>query len=211
MNETSPNQSTRFDTEDTAANERHSLQTYVSDMLALERHMNVPLAKQLADKDAAKYPDAMNFISSLKTISENHITALEAQLKAIGGHEASPLKSALSSLLGAGAAVIDSARKTRVSKNLRDDYTALSLASVSYTMLHATACGIGDSTTAQLAERHLKDITPLIMQIGRAIPQVVLLELQDDGENVDVSKAPLTQEVVERAWSQHPVSGTSNF
>ncbi|GAC1414977.1 MAG: hypothetical protein NVSMB5_03620 [Candidatus Velthaea sp.] len=206
MNETS-NQSNA----EIAGDERHSLQTYVSDMLALERHINAPISKQLADKDAAKYPEVMSLISSLKSITENHITALEGQLKALGGHEASPLKSAWSSLLGAGAAAVGSVRKTRVSKNLRDDHTALSLSSISYTMLHATACGLGDMTTAQLAERHLKDITPLIMQIGRSIPQVVLLELEDDGENVDVTKAGKTVEVVENAWRQHPSSaGGSN-
>jgi len=204
MNDTSTNQTLRYDTDTTTAeqaNERHSLQTYVSDMLALERHINAPFSKQRVDADVAKYPQVASVVTRLKDISDNHIGALESRLKAIGGHEISPLKSAWASLLGAGAAAIGSVRKTRISKNLRDDYTALSLACVSYTMLHATATGLGDNMTAALAERHLSDITPLIMLIGRAMPAVVLAELQDDGENVNLDAASKTERVVDRSWS----------
>ena len=119
----------------TGENERHSIQTYVSDMLALEQHIAQPLQRQLDIPDTAKYSAALAVISQIKTLTESHAIALEQCLEQLGGDEASPVKSAFSSLLGIGAAAIDSVRKTKISKNLRDDYTALSLATISYTML----------------------------------------------------------------------------
>jgi hypothetical protein len=59
-------------------------------------------------------------------------------------------------------------------------------------MLHTTALGLGDESTAALAKRHLDDTARLTMEITRVIPGVVLQELADDGENV-------TQAVRERA------------
>src|SRR4030088_1795611 len=153
--------------EGTGESERHSIQTYVSDMLALERHIAQPLQRQIDLEDTKKFPGALAVITSLKGLNDSHVTALEQCLEQLGAHEASPVKSAWSSLLGAGAAAIDSVRKTKVSKNLRDDYTALNLAAISYTMLHATAVGLGTAPVADLAKRHLGDYAPVIMQINQ--------------------------------------------
>lgn len=203
MNETNATPSVRYDSTTPPDNERHSLQAYVSDMLALEHHIREPIDRQLGDKDAANYTAALQCIASIKSINASHISALETELKRLGGHAGSPIKSAWSSLLGVGAAAVDSVRKTRVSKNLRDDYTALSLAVISYEMLNATALGVGDETLASLAERHLNDFTPIIMQLGRVMPEVVLEELQVDGEIVDPSAASRSRDVVEKSWRHH--------
>jgi len=196
-------QSIRYDSsaaEGTGENERHSIQTYVSDMLALERHVAQPLQRQLEMEDTAKYSGAVAVISTIKSLTDSHITALEQCLEQLGGHEASPVKSALSSLLGAGAAAIDSVRKTKVSKNLRDDYTALSLSAISYTLLHATSVGLGDTTVADLAKRHLADYARCIMQISQVIPDVVLQELLDDGETVQTGAAALIRQQTNEIW-----------
>jgi ferritin-like metal-binding protein YciE len=181
-------------------NDRHSIQTYVSDMLALERHIREPLARQYDDKALSQFAGANDIVATLKAMTDAHIISLDAHLKSLGGHEASEVKSAWATLLGVGAAAVDSIRKTRVSKNLRDDYTALSLAAVSYTMLHTTALALGDDATARLAERHLDDITPFIREIGRAIPRIVLQELAVDGERVDMSVVSIAESTVERSW-----------
>ncbi|HEY4441740.1 MAG TPA: hypothetical protein VGN14_14870, partial [Candidatus Elarobacter sp.] len=112
--------SIRYDSSTTAdadRDDRHSLQTYVSDMLALERHIDQPLKAQLGI--AERYPDAKAAVSQMFALCQNHVTALTECLASLGGHEASPIKSAWSTLLGFGAAAIDSARKTKVSKSLR--------------------------------------------------------------------------------------------
>jgi ferritin-like metal-binding protein YciE len=190
----------------TGENERHSIQTYVSDMLALERHIAQPLQRQIDMEDTKKIPGALAVTTSLKGLTDSHVTALEQCLEQLGGHEASPIKSAWSSLLGAGAAAIDSVRKSKVSKNLRDDYTALSLATVSYTMLLTTATGLGDTATADLAKRHLADYAQVVMTINQVIPEVVLAELQIDGENVQAGAGDLIRQETNEIWKSQ--SGT---
>ncbi|MBD5604725.1 MAG: hypothetical protein IAI48_06490 [Candidatus Eremiobacteraeota bacterium] len=76
-------------------------------------------------------------------------------------------------------------------------------------MLHATAAGLGDGSTAALAKRHLDDITPIIVDISKTIAAVVLQELSDDGENVTITAAELTQRASDDAWSGQNVSSGS--
>ena len=206
MNETNPmtDTSLRYDSsdvsDDTPRNERHTVRTYVSDMLALERHIGQPLQRQLDMDDSAKFGQAAQIIASIKAISDAHVATLEDALNNAGGDAAAPIKSAFSSIIGAGAAAVDSIRKSKVSKNLRDDQVALALATISYTMLHTTALGLGDASTAQIAQRHLEDYTPLVMQISKAMPAVVLQELADDGENVQITAAQIAAQDTQKAW-----------
>jgi len=185
--------------------ERHAVATYLSDMLALEQHISAPIESQLGSSDHREYADAARIIQTIKSVTTSHITALEAQLKAAGGSAAHPLKSAWAQVLGGGAAALNNVRKTKVSKSLRDDYTALGLAAISYTMLHATAAGLGDGSTAALAKRHLEDIAPIIVEISKTIPAVVLQELADDGEKVAITAAQLTEDATGEAWSGNNV------
>jgi ferritin-like metal-binding protein YciE len=181
-------------------NERHSIQTYVSDMLALERHIAQPLERQLKLGDTAKYGSALATIAQIKAFNDAHVAALDQALQQVGGHPASSVKSAWSDLLGAAAGAIDSVRKTKVSKSLRDDYTALSLASISYEMLYATAVGLGNAAIAAIAQRHLADYARVIMQINQVIPEIVLRELQDDGENVQATAAETIRQQLNEIW-----------
>jgi hypothetical protein len=204
MNDTTytTNATLDYDSAQTAGNERHSLQTYVSDLLALVKHIEVPIDRQLEIDDSAKYSDAIAIVRDIKNVMTAQREALAAELERLGGHGAAGLKSAWSALLGAGAAAVGSVRKTKVSKNLRDDYTALGLASISYTMLHATALGLGEQTTAALAQRSLEALTPLIVRISKAVPVVVLQELSDDGEVVQISAASVSAKLTHQAWQQ---------
>jgi ferritin-like metal-binding protein YciE len=181
-------------------NERHSIQTYVSDMLALERHIGQPLERQANLDSTARYASSLALITQLTAINSAHVSALEQALQQVGGHPASGVKSAWAGLLGAGAAAIDSIRKTKVSKALRDDYTALNLASISYTMLYTTAVGLGNAAIAGLAQRHLADYARMVVQINQVIPDVVLNELQDDGENVQPSAAETIRQQLNEIW-----------
>lgn len=180
--------------------ERHSLQTYVSDMLALERHIDQPLKSQLAMAGLDKYPEAKAAIAQMFSTCESHATALTACLADLGGHEASAIKSAWSTMLGFGAAAIDNVRKTKVSKSLRDDYTALNLAAISYTMLHATAVGLGNNMVAELAKGHLADYARCVMEVAQVMPGVVLAELRDDGETVVTGAAELIRQQTNEIW-----------
>lgn len=197
------NETIRYDSSAQSAggeDERHSIQTYVSDMLALERHIAQPLERQLKLDDTAKYGAAMAMISQIKALNDAHITALDQALQQVGGHRASGIKSAWADMLGAAAGAIDSVRKTKVSKALRDDYTALCLASISYEMLCTTAVGLGNAAIAALAQRQLADYARIVMQMNQVIPDIVLRELQDDGENVQATAAETIRRQLNEIW-----------
>jgi ferritin-like metal-binding protein YciE len=182
------------------ADEQHSLQTYVSDMLALERHVRVPFETQAKDDDFARYGNAANLVSELLSISQQHIDALDRCLETLGGHAASPGKSAVSQVEGFFAGAVDKMRKTKVSKALRDDYTACALCSAGYTMLATTAMALGDANVANVAQNHLRDYARIIMDVGRDLPEVVVAELAELDLPVDASTVQNAQRAVEQAW-----------
>ena len=191
--------------------ELDSIQSYLGDMLALEQHIGAPLQRQLEIDETQNYARASTLTARIKSLTDAHAAALHARLQALGGGNGlNPVKSAWSGLLGAGAAAVGSVRKTKVSKNLRDDYTALSLATVSYSMLNATALGFGDSETASIAQRHLADYARLIMDLGRVIPEVVLQELSDSGQRVNLGAADQAERDVEQSWRSQSESSTRN-
>ncbi|MBD5653718.1 MAG: hypothetical protein IAI50_00880, partial [Candidatus Eremiobacteraeota bacterium] len=81
-------------TNDQVGDERHTIATYLGDMIALERHIAAPIEAQLASPDHNKYADAIRIITKIKTITTNHIASLQAQLEAVGNDPASGIKSA---------------------------------------------------------------------------------------------------------------------
>ncbi|MBV8639099.1 MAG: hypothetical protein JO322_13555 [Candidatus Eremiobacteraeota bacterium] len=182
--------------------EQHSLATYVSDMLAVERHIRIPFEVQRADKDVTEYSDAANVINRLVALSDMHIDALVAQLERLGGHEASPIKSAVTQVEGALAGAIDKVRKTKVSKALRDDYTALALCTISYAELLATADGLGDPEIADLSKRHLADYANAMMKICEYVPGVVVRELQTIGLELDSGTVDRSRQSISECWQQ---------
>jgi hypothetical protein len=109
------------------------------------------------------------------------------------------------------ASVIENVRTDPISKNLRDDYTALGLAAVSYTMLHTTGQALMDQQTADLAANYLKDYTPLIAEIGEVIPEVVVSELRDETELLNPGAAVEAVRRTQEAWDgDHVHSGHSH-
>jgi ferritin-like metal-binding protein YciE len=179
-----------------------TINTYISDMLSLETHIATPLEQQVEDSDVQAIPIARRVIQEALDTVHAHIGKLEARLDAVGGHSGAPIKNAVSSAVGAAASAINKVRKTEVSKNLRDDYTALCLSSAGYTMLHTTALGLGDTATAQLAKDHLADVATVIMRLNKALPTVVLTELQQEGVAVSASVAETAEADAKDAWKE---------
>ncbi|MEO6991226.1 MAG: hypothetical protein ABI346_01255 [Candidatus Baltobacteraceae bacterium] len=194
------NDSTTIDVPNEATDGLHSLQTYVSDLLALEEHIAKPLDAQLDSEAMKKYMQAAAIVRNIKTSNERHATALKECLDSLGGHAASPIKSAWASMLGGAAAAIGSSRKTKVTKWLRDDYTALNLAAMGYTLLQATAIGLGNSSIAGVAKKGLADYARSIMEVSEAVPDLVLCELRDEGVAVEAAAAEQVRRESESVW-----------
>lgn len=188
-----------------------TLQQYVSDMLAVERHLLPAIENQTQEDRFAKHPEVQRLVSQIEGTVRSHINSLEQHLERLGGDPASPVKSAVTAVLGAAAALIEKVRTDPVSKNLRDDYTVLSLAAISYTMLHTTGQALRDQDTADLAANCLMDYTPLIAEIGEVIPMVVVSELRDETEVLDPDAARHATKRTQEAWDgDHVHSGHSH-
>ncbi|HEY5902222.1 MAG TPA: hypothetical protein VIU39_06700 [Anaerolineales bacterium] len=188
-----------------------TLQQYVSDMLAVERHLLPAIEDQNKDDRYGKHPEAQRVVQRIETTVRNHINGLEKHLKSLGGDPASPIKSAVTAVLGVAATLIEKVRTDPVSKNLRDDFTVLSLAAVSYTMLHTTGQALRDQGTADLAADYLGDYTPLLTDINEAIPDVVVSELHDETEVLDPGAAERARERTQQAWQhEHVHNGHSH-
>ena len=183
MNDTTILRSVRYGSVSAASveAERHLLQEYVSDLLALERHIREPIARQARLDVTPGNAVAMRIIARLDLMTDVHIEALQVQLRQLDGDAASRVGSALAVRTGFGTSAVDSIRSEKTSQRLRDNYAQLSLAAISYTILNTVAIGFGDGSAAALAKRHLTDVASVLVEINRILPGVILQELRDEG------------------------------
>jgi len=179
---------------------RQTIADYVGDMAALESHIEEALDRQLTEvKDD---PAALAAVRDFHDMVKRHRDTLKAMEETTGRTAGSPIKEAGAALFGKAAGIIDLLRTEGISKGLRDDYAAFSLAAISYSMLHTTAAALDDSCVASLAERHLRDHADAIMRINEIMPGVVIRELEKDGHRADSSAVEATREAVLRSWQQ---------
>jgi ferritin-like metal-binding protein YciE len=197
-------------TNDKILKERNeTLQKYVSDMMAVEDHISAAVQRQVEHEDVYKHhPQASQIIQSIAQMTEQHAKHLEQHLESIGGDKAKGIKEVATAALGAVAGMYDKIRTESVSKMLRDDYTALNLAAVSYTMLHTTGLALHDQRTADLALQHLKHYTGIIMQINQIIPNVVVNDLRNDVPSVNESSIQQAMQNTQDAWKPSTDGGS---
>jgi ferritin-like metal-binding protein YciE len=184
-----------------ARDRNEAINSYITDMLALEDHIEKAIKGQLADlKD---YPEVIATLRDIHTKVEHHISDLRTvsdQRKAGGVVES--VKRAGSAVAGAAAGIIDLIRTEGLPKNLRDDYTAFSLANIGYVMLYTTALAVEDQEVADLAHQHLRDYTDAVIRLNGLIPAAVVRTLEQQGLPV---RADIVSEVnanVAEAWKQ---------
>ncbi|HKH48156.1 MAG TPA: hypothetical protein VKM72_26150 [Thermoanaerobaculia bacterium] len=194
-----------------AEKNREALRPYIADMAAVEKHILEALERQHKDDNIRQFPTAHQLIDRLQGVLRQHISTLEGHLEAFpGGTTAHTVKEAVTGVLGAIAGVYDKVRKDTASRALRDDYTALSLATISYTMLHTTALGLRQGATAELAVRHLKDLTPVLVELSQIVPQIVLRELSFEGYDIEMGLAENAVRNTQEAWSSENTQGGSS-
>jgi hypothetical protein len=132
-------------------------------------------------------------IQNLKALTERRANA--------GQGLADVVKRAGSAVAGAGAAAIDFVRNEKLPKNLRDDYTATSLAAIGYVMLYTTARSLGDREVADLAHQHLRDHARNVMRLHNIIPGAVVTFLQNDGLSARSEVLGEVAQTIESVWS----------
>jgi ferritin-like metal-binding protein YciE len=177
---------------------QQTIADYVGDMAALESHIEEALDRQLTEvKDD---PTALAAVRGFHDMVKRHRDTLKAIEEESGKTIGTPIKEAGAALFGKAAGIIDLVRTEGISKGLRDNYAAFSLAAISYSMLHTTATALGDGRVASLAEQHLRDHADAIMRINEIMPGVVMRELEKDGHRADPAAVEATREAVLRSW-----------
>ena len=189
-----------------------AINSYVTDMLALEKHIQKAIAGQIEDLDEED-PGFVGELRGINATIERHIASLEelAERREGGGQRVSDaVKRAASNILGAGAALVDFVRTESLPKNLRDDYTAMSLASIGYVMLYTTATSLDDAEVASLAHSHFRDHAGAVMRLNDIIPASVVRFLQKDGLPARSDVLGEVNQAIEAVWRSEPGSASGD-
>jgi hypothetical protein len=184
-----------------ARDRNEAINGYITDMLALEDHIEKAVKGQLADlKD---YPDILTELRQIHRKIEHHISDLRMlsdRRNAAGVVES--VKRAGAAVAGAAAGLIDLLRTEGLPKNLRDDYTAFNLASIGYVMLHTTALALDDQEVADLAQQHLRDYAETILRLNALVPAAVVRYLQQEGLPAREDVVPVVNRTIAQIWRQ---------
>jgi hypothetical protein len=192
-----------------------TIQNRISDMLAVVRHVQEAVDRHKTDSRVVRVESAHALLQKISLALNMHAGELRRMLAsrgALNGGDGdvvdstiSTVKEVVSSTLGQAAGIIGMARSDRVSLMLRDDYTAMNMVAIAYTMLHTTAVVLHDEAVASLAVNHLHDITPLIIETNEIVPRVVAMELLDDAEQIDLAAVDQAIINTQAAWNQEHV------
>lgn len=182
-----------------ARDKNEAINSYITDMLSLEDHIEKAVRGQI--EDLKDYPE---FVAELRQIHrqvEHHISDLRglSDRRQAGGITET-VKRAGSAVLGAAAGVIDLVRTEGLPKNLRDDYTAFSLASIGYVMLHTTALTLDDREVAELAQQGFTDYAGTVSRLQALIPAAVVGFLKQEGLPVREDVIPQVRRTIEQVW-----------
>jgi hypothetical protein len=182
-----------------ARNKDEAINSYVTDMLSLEEHIEKAIRGQLEDLE--DYPEVTRDLKQVLRKVEQHVTDLKNlsdRRNARGAAEA--VKRAGSAILGLGAAAVDLVRNEGLPKNLRDDYTAFSLATIGYVMLYTTALSLEEREVGELARQHFSDYALAVTTLHNVIPGAVLRFLREDGLPVREDVLPEISRTIEETW-----------
>jgi hypothetical protein len=157
-----------------------AINSYITDMLALEEHIDKAVSGQI--QALGDHPQVGADLHAVQCWVQLHIAVLRQLTRLRGAATATDtVKRAGSSVLGRAAGAIDLLRNEGQPKNLRDDYTAFSLAAIGYVMLNTTALALGDQEVADLANHHLRDYARGMIALHYIIPAMVVRSLQKEG------------------------------
>jgi ferritin-like metal-binding protein YciE len=182
-----------------AHHRNEAINSYITDMLSLEEHIEKAVQGQLEDLE--DYPEVTRDLRQILRKVEHHISDLKSLSERRNARgPADALKRAGSMLLGLGAAAIDLVRNEGLPKNLRDDYTAFSLATIGYVMLHTTATALEDQEVGDLARQHFADYAQAVTLLHNVVPGAVIRFLKEEGLLVREDVLPEISRTIEEIW-----------
>jgi hypothetical protein len=182
-----------------ARDKNEAINSYVTDMLALEEHIEKAVRGQL--EDLKEFPGVVRDLKQIHRKVEHHVSDLGSLSQRRNARTPTDaIKRVGSALLGLGAAAVDLVRTEGLPKNLRDDYTAFSLASIGYVMLHTTALALDEREVAELARQHFSDYAEAVTLLHNLIPGAVVQYLKEEGLPAREGVLPEISRTIEEVW-----------
>lgn len=182
-----------------ARDKNEAINSYVTDMLALEEHIEKAVRGQL--EDLKEFPGVVRDLKQIHRKVEHHVSDLRSVSQRRNAQTPTDaIKRVGSALLGLGAAAVDLVRTEGLPKNLRDDYTAFSLASIGYVMLHTTALTLDEPEVAELARQNFSDYAEAVTLLHNLIPGAVVRYLKEEGLPVREGVLPEISRTIEEVW-----------
>lgn len=111
-------------------NREDTIKKRLSDQLALERHILEAVERQRGEDSLRENLEANKVVIEIEQVLKSHVATLETLADEYGAGTSSLLKKAVTELAGVAAGLYDKVRDQEVSRMIRDDYTALSLAAM---------------------------------------------------------------------------------
>lgn len=173
---------------------------WVKDIVALEAHVEEALDRQIQLE--ASDPEVKQAIQTFHDTVRDSKYRSQAYLKQLGAPPSKGLVERGAELLGVAAGMIDKLRNDKVSKALRDDYTAFNHVAIGYTMLYTTAAAASDDDTASFAEQGLRTYAGLVQDVNHVIGAAVLADLRSNTD-MPVENTAITdrvRQVIDNAW-----------
>jgi ferritin-like metal-binding protein YciE len=187
---------------------RQTVTKYLGDMKAVVGHTKSAMSRQ---RDGYKdHPAVVSRIADIESELDEQIARIEERLEQLGGSPTAPLKDVAASVAGGVAGLYDMARTEGVAKALRDDFVAMSLCYVSWSMLHTTAGAFGDLDTSRIAEQGVHECARAVLTLDGMIPSEVERELQDSGSPLEQGASGRTERMSGEAWSSERVRASAD-
>lgn len=178
---------------------------HLTTLKALDREVRAAIDRQQKDDRLSQQQDTAHLLERIEGTLAQQSERLETRIDALdGGSAVAEIKQRVGQLLGFAEGLWHDLSKRPVSHALRDDYAALNLLAIHYTMLHAAALALDDRTTADLAFQNLRELTPMVVEISQAMPLVVVAELGQEHRGIDPAVATAAVRTTHAAWQREP-------
>ncbi len=182
------------------------LRRYLAEQIGLEEDLARIIKQQTQDINEAEYPDAKKLLEETQSALEDHFVPLNEALDRIELEVIKEQKESSKSngKPGGFSNTLPSYELEHgfVSRLLRDDYSALNLITMGNSLLHTTALALDRQDVASVSLRHLENLAPLVVKIGRLLPEVAARELRSEAPDIDLSIAQVAWQNIVAAWQK---------
>ena len=145
----------------------------------------------------AAHPAVRDFLEQLEFLHANHARSLRHLVVTLSAESAPPMENSPRGISELPAAALASLEPEEI---LTATYIRLNQLAALYTRLHTLAVAFARHATAEMSLKHLKAITPKIMECSQALPQVTADDAYRRFGHITPACAELALDATQAAW-----------